>query len=424
MKKRLSIALAALACAALATSAGSAQTGKRHASVTLNFMTYVWQPTTVTATKQIVAAWNASHPSIQVNEIQIDPNTVHDYLVTNFAGGTAPDIVHDEAADLAGFTKQGYLADIRTLRSATLKQSIPKRVWDAVTYGGKITAVPTLLQTYNVFANVDALKAGGIKLPTIKNPWTWTQFRAAAKKLTKNGTFGVGWGLKSPTSVSMSMALNFGGSFFYKQGGSWVVKVGKGETQYLETVHDMIWKDGSIDPAGVGLSGGSVLPAFFAGKYAMTVQGNYAAQQMILEAPSGFRWALLPLLKGTSQDQMADPQTYSITSQSSHKKEAMQFLTYLANAQNMQKLAQGDWLIPSNPIAGKKLIRSTKHYGSWTVAVSSLPALSPHPLNYLTNYPQFKSQIATPALQAYFQNKSSIADLSTALTSGWLSVNK
>ena len=31
----------------------------------------------------------------------------------------------------------------------------------------------------------------------------------------------------------------------------------------------MIWKDGSIDPAGVGLSGGSVLPAFFAGKYAM-----------------------------------------------------------------------------------------------------------------------------------------------------------
>src|SRR6266511_741297 len=250
MRMRVSIAATALACAVLATSAAQAEPGKRHDVVTLNFMTYVWQPTTVTATKQIVAAWNASHPSIQVNEIQIDPNTVHDYLVTNFAG----------------FTKQGYLADIRTLRSATLKQSIPKRVWDAVTYGGKITAVPTLLQTYNVFANVDALKAGGIKLPTIKNPWTWTQFRAAAKKLTKNGAFGVGWGLKSPVSVSMSMALNFGGSFFYKQGGSWVVKVGKGETQYLETVHDMIWKDGSIDPAGVGLSGGSVLPAFFAGK--------------------------------------------------------------------------------------------------------------------------------------------------------------
>ena len=167
------------------------------------------------------------------------------------------------------------------------------------------------------------------------------------------------------------MALNWGGTFFYfdKATGKWVVKVGKGETSYLTTVHDMIWNDGSIDPAAVGSSGGGVLPGFFAGKYAMTIQGNYAAQQMIESAPAGFHWALLPLLKGTSQDQLADPQTYSITSQSSHKPEAMQFLAYLANAQNMQKLAGGDWLIPSNPAAGKQLIKSTKHYGSWKIAI-------------------------------------------------------
>ena len=185
----------------------------------------------------------------------------------------------------------------------------------------------------------------------------------------------------------------------------------------------MIYVDKSIDPAAVGLSGGAVLPGFFAGKYAMTIQGNYAAQQMIQSAPKGFNWALLPLLKGTSQDQLADPQTYSITSQSTHKAEAMQFLAYLANAQNMQKLAGGDWLIPSNPAAGKQLIKSTKHYGSWKVAIASLPSLREHPLNYLVNYPQFKSQVATPALQAYFQNKSTLAQLSATLSSGWTTVN-
>jgi ABC-type glycerol-3-phosphate transport system substrate-binding protein len=425
MKRQLTAVCAVLACAVLAVTAASAQTGKHHATVTINFMTYVWQPTTVAATKQIVASWNASHPNIKVNEIQIDPNTVHDYMVTNFAGGTAPDIVHDEAADIAGFTQQGYIADIRKLIPASLRASIAPRVWDSVTFGRKVTAVPTLLQTYNVFANVDALKAAGVKLPTVASPWTWAQFRVAAKKLTGNGKFGVGWGLKSPTSVSMSLALNFGGTFFYfdKAAGKWVVKVTPAESKYLTTVHDMIWQDGSIDPAAVGSSGGGVLPGFFAGKYAMTIQGNYAAQQMISDAPAGFHWALLPLLKGTSQDQMADPQTYSVTSQSQHKAEAVQFLAYLANAQNMQKLAGGDWLIPSNPAAGKALIKSTKHYGSWKVAISSLPDLRQHPLNYLVNYPRFKSQIATPALQAYFQNKSSLSDLSTALSSGWTTVN-
>ncbi|MBA3844217.1 MAG: extracellular solute-binding protein [Actinobacteria bacterium] len=424
MKKYLSAASAVLACAVLVVAAASASP-KKHSAVTINFMTYVWQPTTVAATKQIVAAWNASHSDIKVNEIQIDPNTVHDYMVTNFAGSTAPDIVQDEAADLAGFTQQGYIADIRKLIPSGLQASIAPRAWGSVTFGRKVVAVPTLLQTYNVFANVDALKAAGVKLPTVASPWTWTQFRAAAKKLTGNGKFGVGWGLKSPTSVSMSMALNWGGTFFYfdKSAGKWVVKVTAAETKYLTTVHDMIWTDGSIDPAAVGSSGGGVLPGFFAGKYAMTIQGNYAAQQMISDAPAGFHWALLPLLKGTSQDQMADPQTFSVTSQSQHKQEAVQFLAYLANAQNMQKLAAGDWLIPSNPAAGKKLVKSTKHYGSWKVAISSLPALRQHPLNQLVNYPRFKSQIATPALQAYFQNKSSLSDLSGALSSGWTTVN-
>jgi ABC-type glycerol-3-phosphate transport system substrate-binding protein len=424
MRRQLAAIGVALACAALAVAAASAKSTRSHA-VTINFMTYVWQPTTVAATKQIVDSWNKSHPNIHVNEIQIDPNTVHDYLVTNFAGGTAPDIVHDEAADLAGFTQQGYIANIAKMIPPSLKASISPRVWQSVTFGRRVVAVPTLLQTYNVFANVDMLKAGGVKLPTIQHPWTWAQFRAAAKKLTGNGHFGVGWGLKSPTSVSMSMALNFGGTFFYfdKKAGRWVVKVTPAETKYLQTVHDMIWQDGSIDPAAVGSSGGGVLPGFFGGKYAMTVQGNYAAQQMIESAPAGFHWALLPLLKGTSQDQMADPQTYSITSQSQHKAEAMQFLAYLADAQNMEKLAAGDWLIPSNPAAGKKLVRSTKHYGSWKVAIGSLSALRQHPLNQLVNYPQFKSQIATPALQAYFQNKSSLSDLANALSTGWTKVN-
>jgi multiple sugar transport system substrate-binding protein len=424
MRRQLIAVCGVLAFAILAVTAASAKTTRSNA-VTINFMTYVWQPTTVAATKQIVDAWNKTHPNIHVNEIQIDPNTVHDYLVTNFAGNTAPDIVHDEAADIAGFTQQGYIANIKGLIPKSLKASISQRVWDSVTFGRRVVAVPTLLQTYNVFANVDALKAAGIKLPTSKSPWTWTQFRAASKKLTGNGKYGVGWGLKSPVSVSMSLALNWGGTFFYfdKKAGRWTVKITPAETKYLTTVHDMIWQDGSIDPNAVGSSGGAVLPGFFAGKYAMTMQGNYAAQQMITDAPAGFHWALLPPLKGTSQDQMADPQTYSVTQQSQHKKEAVQFLAYLANAQNMQKLAAGDWLIPSNPSAGAKLVKSTKHYGSWKVAISSLPALRQHPLNYLVNYPQFKSQVATPALQAYFQNKSSLSDLATALSTGWQKVN-
>ena len=101
------------------------------------------------------------HPAIQVEIVPVDVNSVHDKLLTSFVGGTAADIIHDEAADIAGFTQQGYLANLTPLIPKTLKKSIPKSIWDSVNFGGKITGVPVLLQTYNVFANMDDPQAGG-----------------------------------------------------------------------------------------------------------------------------------------------------------------------------------------------------------------------------------------------------------------------
>jgi maltose-binding protein MalE len=51
---------------------------------------------------------------------------VHDKLLTSFVGGTAADIIHDEAADIAGFTQQGYLANLTPLIPKSLKASIPQ----------------------------------------------------------------------------------------------------------------------------------------------------------------------------------------------------------------------------------------------------------------------------------------------------------
>jgi ABC-type glycerol-3-phosphate transport system substrate-binding protein len=421
MKKILGLCTAMVLCAALA--AGAAQAGKSKQNVVnLNFATYVWQPTTVAATNAIVSAWNKSHPAIQVQVVPVDVNAVHDKLLTSFVGGTAADIIHDEAADIAGFTQQGYLANLTPLIPKTLKSEIPKSVWDAVNYGGKISGVPVMSQTYNVFANMDLLKQAGIKAPTVAKPWTWDQFRATAKKLSTGGNFGVCWGLRSPTATIQTLALNYGGQFNYLENGKWVLKFGAAEQAIPKLMHDMIYVDKSIDAAGVGLSGSAVLPAFFGGKCAMTFQGNYNAQGMIQQSPKGFNWALFPPLKGKTQDQVANPQTFSISAQSQHKPEAMQFIAYALNAQNMAKLAAGDWLIPAAPAAGKLLIKSTKHYGSWRNAISAVPFFKKGNWVSLNAYPRWKAEIATPAFREYLGDKISLDELGTKLVNGWLQV--
>jgi multiple sugar transport system substrate-binding protein len=421
--RRFRIAAAVLAAGAITVSATASAAGAHgQATVTLNFQSLAWQDPTVAANKSIVDAWNKANPSIQVKYVQGDWGTVHDQLLTNFVAGSPPDIIHDEAADIAGFTQQGYLADLSKLRSPALTASIPANIWSSATFNGKVTGVPFLLQTYNLFANSTMLKAANIPLPTLAHPWTWTKFRAVAKQLTANGRYGVGWGLKSPTATILSTALNFDAKYFYTQNGKTAFKFGSGETKVPLFIHDMIWADKSIDPSSVGSSGSAVLPGFFAGKYALTMQGSYAAQQMAEDAPSGFHWVMLPPLKSATTDQAADPQTLSISQASKHKTEAMKFISFFLNAKNMAQLATGDWLIPAAPAAGKSVLATTKNPGAWRIALGSLPSLQVAPFESLKAYPQWNSQVATPAFQQYLQNQISLDDLNKKLTDGWNSV--
>ncbi len=369
-----------------ATSAAAASAAPA-APVTLQFASYAWQKATVDAHNQIVASWNAAHPNITVKIVTIDVNAVHDKLLTTFQGGTAADIVHDEAADIGGFASQGFLADLTPLIPADLKADVPQGIWDTTTFSKKIVGIPTIMQTYTVFVNKKLLADAKVTLPTAANPWTWDQFAQVSKQLTTPTQFGLGWGLKSPAATVMIMSQNFGGNFFYNEGGVNVVKFGAPEQQVLKRIYDMAYTDKSLSQTTLGQSGTDILPGFYAGKYAMIVGGNYVAQQIVEQAPSAFDWAMLPLLKGDTQAQGANPQTLSISTQSKNPKEAMQFIAYYMQAQNLANVAIGDWLVPVTASAGKAVTATTGGKNSWDVNVASTPLLKLAPFQPLDAYP-------------------------------------
>ncbi len=183
-------------------------------TVDLKFQSLAFLPDSQAATKKIVDDFNAANPTIKVELIQGSWDSVHDQLVTQFAGGTAPDIIHDESADMTGFASGGYLADLGETMDPAVKGSISPGVLDAVTVDGKLIAAPTVLQSYLVFANKKMLEDADVTIPTGKT-MTWDQFAEIAKQVeSKTGKPGVGWGLKSPTATFMNLALGFGGNYF------------------------------------------------------------------------------------------------------------------------------------------------------------------------------------------------------------------
>ncbi|KQO10266.1 hypothetical protein ASF06_08780 [Agreia sp. Leaf244] len=429
MRRKISVAVGAVAIVGMMSGCafgggGTTDTSSNDGPVEITFQSLAYQDSTVAATKEIVDSWNADNPDIQVKLTQGSWDNVHDQLVTQFQGGTAPDVIQDESSDILGFANQGYLADLSDHLSDDVKSSVSDDVWKTVsTADGKIVAAPTLLQTYVVYANTDAFAAAGVEVPT-GDELTWDQLQDISKKLTADGKFGVGWGLKQPTAAIMNTALGFDGTFFdVEDDGTAKIDIGDDELAVPKYVHDMAYEDASLDPITLTQSGSDVLPGFLGGTYAMYVGGNFLAQQISESAPEGFNWKVLPPLAGSAGPvQAANPQTLSVAAESKNVEASAKFIDYFMSADNLASVAEGDWLIPSTDAARTAVETNTNGENGWKELLATGEDLTGAPFQKATNYPQWKDQYATPLLQQYFANSITLDELKQKLTEGWSSI--
>ncbi len=387
--------------------------GAREASTKLRFVSLAWQEQALAANHAIVAAWNAGHPESPVEYVQGTWSSIHDYLITGFETNEVPDIFHYESSIIVDFAIRGYLTDLAPLLSAEMKQDILAPAWAAVTRSnGAVTGVPFLIESTVVLYNKDLFERAQIAAPTFAQPWTWDDLRQAAKKLTQDfdrdgvvDQWGAALGLRNSANLVMNLAISFGGSFFYQAGEKYVVQVGAAEKELLQTILNMLYQDQSTSPAGIGQTGASMIPSFCSGKYAMLVGiGAWARQQLVENAPAGFRWGVIPPLRAATQNTGISAQTLSIPQQSPRKKAAMAFIDFMLSADNMAKLAQSDWMIPARRSCLARPEFQSAAAG-WDVVSASAKFLATGAWLGVPGYIEWKSRVANPLLQELFAQR-------------------
>nr|WP_201470489.1 sugar ABC transporter substrate-binding protein [Microbacterium hydrocarbonoxydans] len=419
------IAFAGVAILALSgCQQGSASNGSNSEDgvVTLQFQSLSDQPATQAAVKSIVDEWNTENEDVQVEIVQAGWDGTFDKLITQFTGGTAPDIIHYEASSIVSFAADGYLADLSDYIDEDLKADISEGIWDSVTQDGEIIAYPSTLQSYMVFANADLLEAAGVEIPS-GDTMTWEQLQEIAKATTAGDTYGLGWGLASPTATMMSLSLGFDGGFFEGEGADASIEVGDDELAVPELVHEMAYTDKSIQPTSLTQSGSDVLASFYGGKVAMTVQGSFQATNIANDAPDGFNWVALPPLEGSAGAiQAANPQTYSVNVDSEHVEESADFLNYFMEADNLAAIAYADALIPSSEGARAEVEKLAADNPAWTQVLASGEGLVGPPFLKVEKYTEWKDTIATPAFQQYLADQITSEQLATQLSDGWAEI--
>ncbi|MFC9328902.1 ABC transporter substrate-binding protein [Kitasatospora sp. NPDC057015] len=159
------------ACGSDGDKAAGADDGK---PVTLSF--WGWAK----GTKDVVAAFNASHPNIQITFEEIPSGNAGGYAKLSNAvkAGNAPDVFNVEYPQLPDFVSQGAVQDISKLVGADLKAEYLPQATQLTSLGGKTWALPLDAAPQAFYYRKDLFEKAGIAVPK-----TWDEFRTAAQKL-------------------------------------------------------------------------------------------------------------------------------------------------------------------------------------------------------------------------------------------------
>ena len=382
----------------------------------VRFLSLAWQEQALVANREIVARWNAQHPDRPVEYVQGTWNSAYDYLVTGFETGDVPDVFHFESSVIVDFARRGYLEDLAPMVPANMRDDIYDVAWETVRQpDGSVAGIPFLVESLVILYNAALLEEAGIVPPSAEKPWTWADMRKAAIRLTRDtdgdgsvDRWGVGIGLRNAANIVMNLSIGYGGGFFRKEGGTYTVVVGDSERDLLRTIHDLLYVDRSAAPSSPGQSGPGMIPGFLAGKYAMLVGiGAWARQQVVENAPEGFRWAVMPPLVAQTQQCATNCQTLSIPRLSKRKRDAMEFILFMLNQENSARLAQSDWMIPARRSCSL-LPEFKTPVGGWDVTMDGVRFLSAGPWIGAPGYVEWKSRVVNPVLQELFANRMTV----------------
>ncbi|MDR1570329.1 MAG: sugar ABC transporter substrate-binding protein [Oscillospiraceae bacterium] len=301
-----------------------------------------WDVTTTAYLTVTKDAFEASHPGVKIEYIDLASQDYNQKVSTMLAGGDSVDVVHvKELSDAANWSEQGYILG--------LDDKIAETGYDLSHYAGmsecyidnegKQVALPYRADYWVLFYNKALFDAAGLEYPT--NDLTWDQYAELAEKIT-SGTEGQDKVYGTHYHTWLSAVAN------------WAVCDGvntlaDGEysdlAYFYNLVLDLEDKGAAMSFPDLKASGLHYKGAFEAGNVAMLPMGYWFVAQLIADKASGvfdfdFGFVSVPHLEGVAAgSSFGSPTGASINAASDDPDLAWEYISWLCSEEGAKAFA-------------------------------------------------------------------------------------
>ena len=338
------LALVALACGGNTTPDSADASGGQ----TVIDLTLFGDPTETKGYNQLIEAFNEEHPEITVN---LTPVAKQDDLLarltTAFAGGNPPDTFLVNYRSYGQFADQDALEPVQSYLDASEEISedeFAPTALEAFRFNGEdLTCMPQNVSSLEVYFNADLFKEAGVDLP--RAGWTWDDFLAAAKAMTKGDQYGVG---TEPSLIRLApFVWSAGGEVVDDPDNPTALALDQPEARKaLDFFLDLQLKHGVAPPEREELSTDSE-SRFLQGKLGMYLDSRKAVPG--LREITDFEWdvAPLPVAPGGEPTTILHGDAYCMAAESENKEEAWTFIEFAMGVEGQTILAESGRTVPS-----------------------------------------------------------------------------
>ena len=289
--------------------------------------------------KPILNDFEKENPDIKIDFMHI-PQNYFQKLHLLFASNTAPDVVFINNIYLPVYANAGLLEDL-TDTDLIYKEFYQKSL-DAMTYKGKIYAIPRDISNLVIFYNKNIFDEKQIKYPD-KNT-TFNDFLIMSQKLTdkQKGIFGISF--EEDPIFYLPYLMSEGGGILSDDGNSNIIN--SKESQKAINFYSDLRNKYHVAPTNSETASLTMAQMFLQGKLAMHLSGRWLVPKY--RETAQFDWDVAPFPKGTKGSIVPlDASGWAISSKSKHKKEAMQLVKYLSSKESLQKFSKSGLIVPA-----------------------------------------------------------------------------
>lgn len=264
--------------------------------------------------KPMLADFEKQNPDIKIDFMHI-PQNYFQKIHLLFASNTAPDVI---------FINNLYLpVYVNYLEELQRTNDFYPQALDAMSYNGKLYAIPRDVSNLVIFYNKDLFNKN--KVPYPSNNWTFADFLKTAQRLTNKDCFGISF--EEDPLFYLPYLMSNGGGFY---------EINTKESRDSIRFYADLRKKYHVAPLKSESASATMGQMFLQGRIAMYLSGHWMVPKLTNDAT--FSWDVAQFPKGTNGSIVPlDASGWAITKSSKHKTEALKLIDYLSSKENGEK---------------------------------------------------------------------------------------